>query len=217
MTAVRELMTEGILTCPPDAPPTDIAGLLVHQRVHAVFVLDDDGRPRGWSATPTDRRRVARRWGHGPAAMRGVTARRLMSAPVLMIDADADVIEAAARLVEEHVGRLLVVEDERHPGCAAGVRRRRVDRRPSATAGDVRAGHVSRDRGQPAGCVDRRRGARDDRAAVAIDRSRRRGRQAGRRRHGPRSPARARRRRCIEGRRRDIARDPEHRARRDTA
>jgi CBS domain-containing protein len=47
MTAVRELMTEGILTCPPDASPTDIAGLLVHQRVHAVFVLDDDGRPRG--------------------------------------------------------------------------------------------------------------------------------------------------------------------------
>lgn len=52
MTAVRELLTEGILTCPPDASATDIARWLVRPRVHAVFVLDDDGRA-GWSATPT--------------------------------------------------------------------------------------------------------------------------------------------------------------------
>jgi CBS domain-containing protein len=47
MTAVRELMSQEILTCPPDASPTDIARVLVRQRVHAVFVLDDDGRPTG--------------------------------------------------------------------------------------------------------------------------------------------------------------------------
>lgn len=41
--------------------------------------------------------------------MRDVTARQLMSAPVVTIDAGADVTEAAECLVKAHVGRLLVV------------------------------------------------------------------------------------------------------------
>jgi CBS domain-containing protein len=118
MAVVRELMTEGILTCPPDASPTDIAGLLVRQRVHAVFVLDGDGRPAG---VVSDTDLIA---GEAPsdgdtslAAMRDVTARQLMTAPVLTIDAGADVTDATARLADEHVGRLLVVDD----GSPVGV------------------------------------------------------------------------------------------------
>lgn len=117
MTEVRELMTEGIFTCPANASPTDIAGLLVRQRVHAVFVLDDDGRPGG---VVSDIDLIA---GESPgggdaglAAMRDVTARQLMTAPVLTIDAGADVTDAAARLAEERIGRLLVVDDGRPVG-----------------------------------------------------------------------------------------------------
>jgi CBS domain-containing protein len=85
--------------------------------VHAVFVLDDDGRPGG-VVSDTDLIAGESPGGAdtGPAGMRDVTARQLMTAPVLTIDAGADVSEAAARLVETHVGRLLVVEDGRPVG-----------------------------------------------------------------------------------------------------
>ncbi len=117
MTAVRDLMTEGILTCPPDASPTDIARLLVRERVHAVFVLEDDGRPAGVvSDTDLIAREPSVGGDTGLAAMRDVTARQLMSAPVSTVDAGADVTEAAARLVNEHLGRLLVVEAGRPVG-----------------------------------------------------------------------------------------------------
>jgi CBS domain-containing protein len=117
MTAVGELMIEGILTCPPDASPTDIARLVVRERVHAVFVLGDDGRPSG---VVSDTDLIADEWPGGGdtglAARGDVTAWQLMSAPLLTIDAAADVTEAAARFVNEHVGRLLVVEDGRPVG-----------------------------------------------------------------------------------------------------
>ena len=116
MTAVRELMTEGILTCPPDASATEIARLLVRERVHAVFVLDDDRRPAGVVSDTDLIASAPDGGGTGLAAMRDVTARQLMSAPVLTVDAAADVSEAAARLVKERVGRLLVVEDGRSVG-----------------------------------------------------------------------------------------------------
>jgi len=117
MTAVCELMTEGILTCPPDASPTDIAGLLVDMRVHAVFVLDDAGRPAGVvSDTDLIAGESSRAGEPGLAAARSVTARQMMTAPVLTIDAGADVTEAAARLAVAHVGRLLVVDDGRPVG-----------------------------------------------------------------------------------------------------
>lgn len=116
MTAVRELMTEKILTCPPDASPADIARVLVSRRVHAVFVLDDDGRPAG-VVSDTDLIAGESPGGDaGLASMGDVTARQLMTAPVRTIDAGAEVTEAAARLVEEHVGRFLVLEDGRPVG-----------------------------------------------------------------------------------------------------
>src|SRR3954452_8198057 len=117
MTAVRERMTEGILTCPPDASSTDVARLLILRRVHAVFVLDDDVRPIG-VVSETDLIAGAPLTGAdaGRAATPEVTARELMTAPVLTIDADADVTDAAERLREEGVGRLLVMEDGRPVG-----------------------------------------------------------------------------------------------------
>jgi predicted transcriptional regulator len=117
MTEVRELMTEGVLTCPPDASPTDIAGLLVRHRVHAIFVLDDDGQPNGVvSDTDLITGESAGGGDGGLPAMRDVTARQLMTAPVLTIDADVDVTDAAARLAEAHVGRFLVIDDGRPAG-----------------------------------------------------------------------------------------------------
>lgn len=82
--------------------------------MHAVFVLDDDGRPAG-VVSDTDLIAGERPGGGytGPAAMRDVTERHMMTAPVLTIDAGANMTEAAAHLVETHVGRLLVVEDGR--------------------------------------------------------------------------------------------------------
>jgi CBS domain-containing protein len=109
MTTVRDLFHPGLLTCPPDALPDEIAALLVRHRVHALFVADGDSLPEG---VVTDADLLA-----ATGASAGATARDLMSSPVASIDVDAPLAEAARRLRDERLGRLLVSED----GRAAGV------------------------------------------------------------------------------------------------
>lgn len=117
---VRDLMHRGVITCAREASLSDIALLLVRERVHAVFVAGDDGEPVGlvtdfdllageWLGADEDRLR----------AMRAMTAGDLMSAPPETIDADATAREAAGRLRSRHIGRLLVVERGRAIGVIA--------------------------------------------------------------------------------------------------
>jgi CBS domain-containing protein len=136
MPTVRELMSEGVLTCEAGATAGDIAALLVRHRIHAVFVVAaEGGRPIG---VLSDHDLLAGEWlgddETGLALMTSVTAGDLMSAPVLEIDAGADLTDAARVFVEERVSRLLVLEDGQPAGvlsvsdviaAAGGGRRRR--------------------------------------------------------------------------------------------
>jgi len=44
---VRDLMTVGVATCPPDAPLADVSRLLLDKRLEAVVVLNDEGHAVG--------------------------------------------------------------------------------------------------------------------------------------------------------------------------
>jgi CBS-domain-containing membrane protein len=44
---VRDLMTVGVATCPPDAPLPDIARLLLDQQLEAIVVLNEEGHALG--------------------------------------------------------------------------------------------------------------------------------------------------------------------------
>ena len=116
---VIDLMSNGVITCSRDADLATVAATLVRRGVHAVFVLDERGDPSG---VLTDFDLLAGEWladdAEGLRVMRTITAGELMSSPAEAISADALAAEAAARLRELHLSRLLVID---RTGTAVGV------------------------------------------------------------------------------------------------
>ena len=108
---VRDLMHPGIMTCRPDASLGQVARMLAERRVHALFVIDRNNKPIG---VITDYDLLAGEWLSGDAeslvAMRGMTAGELMSSPVETINADDKASEAARRMREDGIRRLLVCD-----------------------------------------------------------------------------------------------------------
>jgi CBS domain-containing protein len=114
---VRDLMTPGVMTCPPNASLGKVARLLAERRVHALFVVDQARNPIG---VITDFDLLAGEWlseeQEGLLTMRRMTAGELMSSPVATIDAGEPANQAACRLREEQIRRLLVVDRGRPVG-----------------------------------------------------------------------------------------------------
>lgn len=108
---VRELMHVGVLTVKSDTTLGDVAELLSKNHVHALFVEGREGKIVG---IITDFDLLAGEWLSGDPqslkVMRNLTAGELMSSPVNTIDADLPAREAANRMQEWVVRRLLVLD-----------------------------------------------------------------------------------------------------------
>jgi len=80
---VADLMTRDLVSCPANTSLASVASTLAHRKVHAVFVLDQEGRPTG---VVSDFDLLAGEWlGTDPESLRAmqqVTAAELMTAPV---------------------------------------------------------------------------------------------------------------------------------------
>jgi len=109
---VRDLMHPEVITCKPEIPLGKLANLLTKHHVHALFVTGADEKIVG---VITDFDLLAGEWlsGNGESleVMRGMTAGDLMSTPVDTIDASAYAKEAAQKMQELTVRRLLVHEN----------------------------------------------------------------------------------------------------------
>jgi CBS domain-containing protein len=118
-TRVADLMSREIVSCPGGASLAAIALTLSERKVHAVFVLDDAGRPAG---VVSDFDLLAGEWlgtdAESLKTMQSITAAELMTAPVETIPAAATAGEAAARMRDLRISRLLVTDES---GSAAGV------------------------------------------------------------------------------------------------
>jgi CBS-domain-containing membrane protein len=118
-TPVSDLMTREVVTCPPDANLAAVATLLARRDVYAVFVISDTGEPSG---VVSDFDLLAGEWLGDDArsfeTMQTLTAGEMMTSPVETIAESASAGEAAARLREEHLSRLLVIDAS---GAAVGV------------------------------------------------------------------------------------------------
>jgi len=114
---VRDLMTPGVMTCAPNTSLGKVAKLLAERRVHALFVVDRGGKPLG---VITDFDLLAGEWLSEDAesllVMRGLTAAEMMSSPVATIEASEQANEAACRMLNEQIRRLLVTEKGRPVG-----------------------------------------------------------------------------------------------------
>ncbi len=114
---VRDLMFPKVVTCSPDLPLGKVAKLLAEHHLHALFVTNNDQMPLG---VITDYDLLAGEWLSGDpeslAVMRSMTAGELMSSPVETIDANRPVSEAANRMRDNQIRRLLVLEEDRPVG-----------------------------------------------------------------------------------------------------
>lgn len=108
---VRELMHPGFITCQADVTLGQVAGMLTQQHVHALVVVDRDGRPLG---IISDFDLLAGEWlaidAASTAVMRKMTAGEMMTQPISTVEADASVADAVRRLRAQAISRLLVTE-----------------------------------------------------------------------------------------------------------
>src|SRR5574341_1958575 len=108
---VRDVMHVGVITCPTSTTLGELTRQLVEYSVHAVFVEDERGTIIGvisdidlltgeWLFTDEESLRV----------LKSVTAGDLMSSPATSVEADVAVQQAAVRMADQHLHRLLVTE-----------------------------------------------------------------------------------------------------------
>ena len=109
---VKDLMHPGIITCKPSASLGQVAVLLNQHQVHALFVIDRDGRILG---VISDFDLMAGEWlssdSESLAVMRKLTAADLMTQPVDSVEANISLAEAVAHFMEKGISRLLVTDN----------------------------------------------------------------------------------------------------------
>lgn len=139
---VRDLMHRGLITCRQNTSLGQAAVLLSQHRIHSLVVADRDDRPVG---ILSDFDLMAGEWlsadAESLAVMRKLTAGDLMSHPIISVEADVPLNEAAGLLVEKEINRLMVTEKGKPVGIisssdfVAGIAREEKPQRE--TVGDV--------------------------------------------------------------------------------
>jgi CBS domain-containing protein len=120
MTRVSELMSSPVVSCRSEASLGEVAALLAERRIHGILVLDEAGRMAGVVA---DTDLLAGEWlatdDESLETMRSMTAGELMTVPPVTIGAGAAMADAAARLRDERLARLVVTSEDLPVGMLA--------------------------------------------------------------------------------------------------
>ncbi|MCX7682556.1 MAG: CBS domain-containing protein [Anaerolineae bacterium] len=106
---VRDIYHKGVILCRPDSPLQEVVRVMADTGVHAVMVTEREGEFPLGVVTHTD---VIAHYGEDLTA---IQARDVMTSGVISISENATVAEAARKLVESNIHRLLVVNDEGKP------------------------------------------------------------------------------------------------------
>jgi len=102
---VRDCMHAGVLTCSPDTPLGEVAGIMTKHRVHAVAVVDDKRRPIG-VVSALDVVAAVSRGEHERVTARVAAAVE----PLITISAETPLDRAAQLMTRHRVHHLIVVD-----------------------------------------------------------------------------------------------------------
>lgn len=171
---VRDLMHPGLITCSRTNRLGDVADLLRENHVHALVVVEGDGRPAGVVA---DTDLLVGEWlgadAERQAIMAAMTAGEVMSTPFLSVGADDDVAAAITQMRNEHVARLVVLESGRAVGVIAIsdviAALAEVPMKRQTVADVMSWGIVTCRSGTPVGAAARAMTERRSRSVVVID------------------------------------------------
>jgi CBS domain-containing protein len=103
---IHEIMTQSVVTAPPESTVQAIATLMRDRNVGSVVLVDDSGRPVGMV---TDRDLTIDAL--ADAADPATPASRCATTPVVTGEADMDLDEAAGLMVSHRIRRLPVMEE----------------------------------------------------------------------------------------------------------
>jgi len=106
---VRDIYHKGVILCRPDSPLQEVVRVMADTEVHAVMVTEREGEPPVGVVSHTD---VIAHYGENLSA---IQARDVMTPNVISISEDATVGEAARKLLESNIHRLLVVNEGGSP------------------------------------------------------------------------------------------------------
>jgi CBS domain-containing protein len=106
---VRDIYHKGVILCKPDTPLQEVVRVMADTEVHAVMVAEREGEPPVGVVSHTDA--IA----HYGENLTTIQARDVMTASVVSISEAATVEEAAKKLLESNIHRLLVVGEDNAP------------------------------------------------------------------------------------------------------
>ncbi|MCK4315201.1 MAG: CBS domain-containing protein [Anaerolineae bacterium] len=106
---VRDIYHKGVIFCKPDTPLQEVVRVMADTEVHAIMVADREGEPPVGVVSHTDA--IV----HYGEDLTVIQAHETMTANVISISEGAAVEEAARKLLESHVHRLLVVGEDGKP------------------------------------------------------------------------------------------------------
>lgn len=109
---VRDIYHKGVIFCKPDTPLQEVIRVMADTDVGAIIVAEGEGtRPLG-VVSHTD---AITRYGDDLSQIRASDA---MTGDVITVVEDESVAEAARRMLNSHIHRLLVVDED---GTALGI------------------------------------------------------------------------------------------------
>ena len=106
---VRDIYHKGIILCRPDAPLQEVVRVMADTEVHAVMVAEKEGDPPQGVVTHSD---VIAHFGEDLMA---VCAKDVMTKNIIAVAEDATVQQAAKKMMEGSIHRLLVLGDDGEP------------------------------------------------------------------------------------------------------
>jgi predicted transcriptional regulator len=106
---VRDIYHKGVILCKPDSPLQEVVRVMADTEIHAVMVTEREGQPPVGVVSHID---VIAHYGEDLTA---IQAQDVMTSKVISISEDATVGEAAKKLLESNIHRLLVMNEEGRP------------------------------------------------------------------------------------------------------
>jgi CBS domain-containing protein len=106
---VRDIYHKGVILCKPDTPLQEVVRVMADTEVHALMVTEREGESPVGVVSHTDA--IA----HYGEDLTAIQAGDVMTPNVISISEDASVAEASEKLLDSHIHRLLVVNEDGKP------------------------------------------------------------------------------------------------------
>ncbi len=106
---VRDIYHKGVIFCKPDTPLQEVVRVMADTDIHAIIVAEGEGTQPLGVVSHTDA--IA----HYGEDLSRIKASDVMTQGVITISEDAPVREAAEKMLQSHIHRLLVVGEDGTP------------------------------------------------------------------------------------------------------